>query len=206
MFQGFLSTDMIDSTKKSFAILITPPKWWTVLAAVAGSTFVSLPQSYQLLVSVMGASLVSGFFVALRKRSLCPWDGFNSIIRRVAELGLLYITHEVFDAFGNHFGVPINLTPVVALIFTGIEFLALIEDCKTLGVPVPVVVTSQMKRLQDVLVNSAQASVETQTTRLSPAGKVIGIEQSVTTIRTDTAGVAAEPLIVPASETGKKES
>lgn len=201
----YLSSDMVLSFKRSIALFLTPPKWYTIVAAATGSAFMSLPQSYQLLISVMAGSLASGFLVALRRRQLCPWDGFNSVIRRVAELGLLYITHQVFDAFGNHFGVPLNLTPLVALMFTGIEFSALIEDCKALGVPVPVVITSQMKRLQDALAVSAQVALETQTTKLTAAGKVVGIEQSVTTVRPLDPKEIIQ-LIVPATDNPKADS
>lgn len=199
MMDNFLSSEMVLSAKRSVALLLTPPKWWAVASAAVGATFISLPQSYQLLISVMAASFLSGFFVALRRKQLCPWDGFNSVIRRVAELGFIYITHKVFDAFSNHFGVPMDLTPLVALMFTGIEFTSLIEDCQVLGVPVPVFVTSQMKRLQDAIGASAQVAIETQTTKLSPAGLVIGTEQSVTTLRP----VDNAPLIVPATDVSK---
>lgn len=200
MIATIATSEMFVSAKKSFALLITPPAWYTGLAAVLGALVLSMPKSYQLLLIVMGCSMASGALVALKKRQACPWDGFWSVIRRLAEFGLLWITHEVFEGMGNHFGVPLEvpITTTVALLFTGVEYIAFTEDCKALGVWVPQIITSRMKRILEKIEAAGDVTLETQTTTLSPAGVVTGIQQSVTTLRQDPPKDA--PLVIPSSD------
>ncbi len=200
------STEMFISAKRSLAILLTPPPAWTYGFATLAAFFLSLPQSYRLLLTVMLFSLASSALVALKLHRVSAWDAFWSVVRVFAELGLLYLTHLVFDGFANHLGVPLasTVTAIVALIFTGIEFLSFTEDCKVLKVPVPRFVTSRMKQLIDKLEATGEMELQTQTTKLSPAGNVLGIEQSVTVLRPT--GSAPEPPIVIAPDiVGKKD-
>jgi len=185
---------------------MTPPPSWTFGIATLGAFFLSLPQSYRLLLTVMLFSLASSGLVALKKHRISAWDAFWSVVRVFAEVGLLYITHLVFDGFSNHFGVPMasTVTAIVALIFTGIEFLSFTEDCKNLGVPVPKLVTSRMKQFMDKLEAAGEMELQTQTTKLSPAGNVLSVEQSVTVLR-PTGPAPEAPIVIAPDIVGKKE-
>lgn len=198
------SSEMVVSAKRAFAVFFVPPHWGSVVITAVGSYLLTLPQSYALLLSTMVASLLSNFFVSVKLKQVSAWAGFFSVVRRLFEIYLLYMTHLVFDAISDHFGMPMDMAPLLALAFTGVEFVNFTEDCKTLGVPLPGFYADRLKKLREVIGQTGDVVMQQQTTKLSPAGVVMGSESTITTV-TLSDQKATAPLIVPSTDINKPD-
>lgn len=95
----------------------------------------------------MAIDYITGFVRAVRTNTRSSRVGFNGILRKGVMLGVVVFAVALDDALvmGDDL---INARRVILLFYIGNEGLSIFENCEALGIPVPKLLISTLKKLK----------------------------------------------------------
>lgn len=122
------------------------------------SAWVSLGISVQVLLVLMAVDMICGVMVASQKGQLSSRCALAGVTKKAAVLIVLIVTYLLQylaeHQLGAGFALPVHIGAAVAIAYCIIESISIVENCHSLGAPIPELLSQALKK--------AGEAVETQ--------------------------------------------
>lgn len=130
-------------------------RFLSALIGLLSSFWVPLSISVKILLFLMALDMVTGIVLAARESQLNSSAGFKGVTKKAAVLIIVltaYILQHLAEGqVGNGFAFPLQLGAAVALAYDVIEAVSIIENCHSLGAPVPAVLVNTLHRAGELV-------------------------------------------------------
>ncbi len=155
---------------------------WTATVIVA--RWVSLNEFYQILGVMMAMEWMVSSALLIKRGGFGKWCSYMagwSIFAKVVIIAIVVGAHFLSDSVGNHFNMPGDLGPWVALAFSSQQFANLLRNSKGLDVDPPPIIDVVMKIVEKRIIQQLSGmSVETKGVSISPTGEISTNTQTAT--------------------------
>lgn len=117
---------------------------------IVSSIWIPLAISIKILLILMALDMITGIVLAARNRKIASSIGFRGVTKKSAILIVVmtaYIMQHLAEGeVGNGFMFPVKLGAAVALAYDVIEAISVIENCHSLGAPIPSILSRTLHR------------------------------------------------------------
>lgn len=130
--------------------------WLKIVGATIIAFWAGLPTLIQTLVIFMGVDIVTGALVAIIRHSgLSSVIGFRGLAKKLAIVLALVVCYRL-DVHGDF--LPFPIAEAAAGFFAMNEAISILENCSTLGIPLPAGLVRLLKAGRDKLNNLGSAT------------------------------------------------
>ena len=114
------------------------------------SIWITLGVSVQILLILMALDFMCGIMLASRNGKLSSAEGVRGVTKKAGVLIVLmvaYILQYLAEhVIGAGFAMPIHVGSAVAVAYCVLESVSIIENCHSLGAPIPTIFSTALKR------------------------------------------------------------